>query len=128
MGRKELRGNHELLGKTVSFLNIVNIIIILTNQASLTSHKAACACFIIGMNSKFCSASKATVIETKASCASGITRARQYSKDMGNRFTTPFWFDMWLLVISYDTNNHKVKQHPLIILQSLLTLLLPGFL
>ena len=48
------------------------------NQASLTYHKAACACFIIGMNSKLCSASKATVIETKASCASGTTRARQY--------------------------------------------------
>ena len=48
------------------------------NQASLTYHKLACTCFIIGMNSKFCSASKATVIETKASCAPGIPRAQQY--------------------------------------------------
>ena len=44
MGRKELRGNHELLGKTVSFLNIVNIIIILTNTFRINNKIAVAVC------------------------------------------------------------------------------------
>ena len=43
MARKELRGNHELLGKTLSFLIIVNTIIILANTCRINNKIVAVA-------------------------------------------------------------------------------------
>lgn len=44
----ELRGNHELLGKTVSFLIIVIIIIIQANTYTINNKRveAVCACSV----------------------------------------------------------------------------------
>ena len=43
-GEEGTKGNHELLGKTVSFLTIVNIIIILTNTFRINNKIVAAVC------------------------------------------------------------------------------------